>query len=130
MDFIQLVHEIVRLENWRREEMAGGAILHLRESGGRSQRVYLSEVQNDGAPFVRLTSIIGESDRITPEAMRGALSLNFRLPYGAFATNGEELVIVETLPLGTEPSAVAAAVRFLAQQADRYESLMFRTDEA
>lgn len=98
--------------------------------GGRHQVVSLEVFDHEEQELVRLSSIIGESSKLTPVRLTIALRINAELAHGAFAVKDDQLVMVETLLLtDADPSEVEASIRYLAQTADYYERVIFETDD-
>ncbi|MCH2170762.1 YbjN domain-containing protein [Myxococcota bacterium] len=96
----------------------------------RSQLVEFAFLEESGRARVRLYSRIGSRSLIDPAVLPTALDLNFKLPHGAFAVNGDQLVLTETLPLDTlQAEDIAAALLYLATTADHYEQTIFGPDE-
>ena len=99
-----------------------------RRAAGR-RRSSLRLFSFEGEPFVRFTTRTGRKELLSPGRLEQALELNTRLPHGCLAIDAGDLVLTDTLPLGSATPAHAAAVlRFLAQQADLYESVLFGQD--
>jgi hypothetical protein len=61
--------------------------------------------------------------------MEAALAMNFHLQHGALALKERELVMVETVCLGSMDQAqLADLLRYIAETADRYERGIYGTD--
>ena len=70
------------------------------------------------------------SDRLGATRLLRALESNAGLAHGALAVHGGELVMVDTLMLkDADPGEVEASISYLAETADRYEKILFDTDE-
>jgi hypothetical protein len=79
--------------------------------------------------MVRFTTRIGNVLKLDGGRLRAALEVNFRLPYGCLAADGDQLVLTETRPLRTTTAESSGeAVEFIARQADAYEKFIFGTD--
>lgn len=129
MKLRELVDAICKAEGW--SSRAEGAAFHVTvpQSGGRHQGVTAAEFREEGAPHVRFTSVVGPAAKLDAGRIRSALEINARLPQGCLALDGDNLVLTETRPLGTTtPATSAAAVRYIAKQADTYERLIYGTD--
>src|SRR6185503_4822970 len=97
---------------------------------GRKQTVFATSFKDGSDAMVRYTSVIGDAASIDDQRTRTALELNARLPHGSLAIADGSLVVTETRPLRTTtPETSAAAVKYLAKQADTYERLIFSGDE-
>ncbi|MGQ9589508.1 MAG: hypothetical protein ACUVYA_04345 [Planctomycetota bacterium] len=97
--------------------------------GGRKQLVFAEDFEHGSERMVRFYTCVGDESALTEIRLRAALSLNFKLPHGAFALHGGHLVIAETFLLReADQDEVEAAVRYLAETADRYERLVYGTD--
>ncbi len=113
---------------WEMGDGSSPAAVLIPQSDGRNQRVFVLEFEVENAARIRVTSVIGPAGDSTTR-LRSALSLNLNLPEGAIALDGEKLVLTETLLLTTTtPETFAAAIRFVATNADRYERILFKTD--
>ncbi len=130
MTLRELVEAICKKEKWEKGGEEGRAVLTVPQAGGRSQRVAVTEFKDEGAAHARFTSVVGPVSKLDAARLRNALELNFRLPHGSLAIDGDHLVLTETRPLGTTtPATSAAAIKFIAKQADTYEKFIFGTDE-
>jgi len=129
MTLRELVDAICKKEKWGKEADGKGFLLTVPQDGGRTQRVHVFEFKDEGAPHVRFTSVVGAADGLDAARLKGALELNYRLPHGSLALDGHSLVMTVTRPLGTTTAATsAAAMRYIAKQADTYEKFIFKTD--
>lgn len=98
--------------------------------GGRKQLVFAEDFEHGRERMVRLYSRVGDESALTEIRLRAALSLNFKLPHGAFALHERHLVIADTFLLReADQDEIESAVRYLAETADRYERLIYGTDE-
>lgn len=131
MTIYELAQLIRRERDWEYEDGDSWVDFTIPTEGDRSHRVRLSEFRHENVAYVRFVSVIGPADAIDHRRALSALGLNAHLTFGAIAIARDELVLTETLPLGmTEPAAAMLTVSYLAQQADRYESVMFGDDNA
>ena len=97
---------------------------------GRHQLVSLEFFEFGREELVRLHTIIGQSDQLTPERMLLALTNNSRLVHGALAVRDHHLVMVDTLMLKDAGAAeVEASIAYLSETADHFEKLLFGTDD-
>lgn len=95
----------------------------------RRQRVAFTFFFYEDREIVRLHSIIGSTKKINSTRLNTALSLNFRLPYGALAIHKNDLVMVDTLMLKeASHDEISTAFSYLAETADHYEATMFGPD--
>lgn len=127
------IHELAELirrdRDWEFEDGEKSVTFTLPTEGGRRHSVRLTEFRHENITFVRFTSTIGSAEGIDPRRALSALGLNAHLVFGAIAIFRDELVLTESLPLGMiEWDAAIVAISYLAQQADRYEAIMFGDD--
>ena len=129
MTLNELAAAISELKGWATVTEKGHTALCVPQSGNRHQSVRLTPFTNADHPMVRFTTEIGLADRLEIGRLRSALELNYRLPFGCLAIEGDQLVLTETRPLKTTtPQTSGDAIDFLARQADQYEKLIFKTD--
>jgi hypothetical protein len=104
--------------------------IHVPLSDGRHQVISLELFNYEEEELVRLSSIIGNTAKLTPVRLTIALRINAELAHGAFAVKDDHLIIVDTLMLeDTDPGEFEASIRYLAQTADYYERIIFETDD-
>src|SRR5262245_26949440 len=124
-----LVAKMCKLEHWTAEPDGGGVWIEIPQPKGRKQKVFAVSFKDKTEPMVRYTSRIGPADQIEDKRAKMALELNSKLPHGCLAIDGDQLVVTATRPLKTTtPESSAAAVRYIANQADTYERLIFSGD--
>jgi len=129
------IHELAELirreREWEYEDGDKSVAFTVPTENERRHRVRLTEFRHDNVSFVRFTSTIGTAEAVDPRRALSALGLNAHLAFGAIAIYRDELVLTESLPVGMiEAGAAILAISYLAQQADRYESVMFGDDNA
>ncbi|MGK2858989.1 MAG: hypothetical protein ACSLFQ_17460 [Thermoanaerobaculia bacterium] len=127
------IHELAELirreKDWEYEDGGKWVEFTLATEFARSHSVRLHEFRHENIAFVRFTSVIGPSSVVDERRGSSALGLNAHLVFGAVAVLRDELLLTETLPLGMiEPAAAMLVISYLAQQADRYESVLFGDD--
>jgi len=127
------IHELAELirrdRDWEYEDGEKSVAFIVPTDNERRHRVRLTEFRHENVSFVRFTSAIGSAEAVDPRRALSALGLNAHLAFGAIAIFREELILTESLPLGMiEPGAAILTISYLAQQADRYESVMFGDD--
>lgn len=121
-----LIQAICKDNNWRETDAGVEIIL----DGGRTQLVSRATFTESGEEHLRLASIIGPADKLDDQRMRAALRLNANMRFGAFAILGQDFAVVDTFLLSEADQAeVRDSLLFLAQTADRYEQIVFGTDE-
>ncbi len=99
-------------------------------SGGRKQILHVQLFDREGEQMVRLYTTVGSADALSPTRAIAALRLNFNLPHGALAVSEGHLVVVDTFLLrDADPAEVEASIRQLCEIGDRYERLIYGTDE-
>jgi hypothetical protein len=129
------IHELAALIRKERDTWAFGeddsqvvVTLHLESS--RQHKVRLTHFRHENAEYVRFQASIGPAGSMEIARASSALALNSHLAFGAVAIHNNELVLTETQPLGTvTPQLATVIISYLAHQADRYEAVMFHTDE-
>lgn len=130
MTLHELIGAIVKERGWASKTDGARVVLTILLPGDRRQDVAFSEFKEGEDPFVRFTSVIGKADGLDAHRLRSALELNARLPYGCLAVLDGDLVMTDTRPLRTTTSKTSAqAAEYLAAQADKYERLIFGTDQ-
>ncbi len=108
---------------------ASGDSLEYTLPNGRKQLIFAEEFAHGDERMLRLYSHVGEESELTEIRLRAALSLNYKLPHGAFALREGKLVLTETFLLReADEDEVASAIRYLAESADRYERFIYGTD--
>ncbi len=128
MTLRELVDAIARQRGWETGQERGQATLSVPQ-GPRSQVVSVTEFGDGGEPMVRYTTRIGKAAALEGARMRAALEVNYRLPHGCLAIDGDQLVLTATRPLAaTTPETSGEAIGFIARQADAYEKFIFGTD--
>jgi len=129
MTLRELVDTIARERGWKAGAERSQASLFIPQGTTRQQIVTVTEFTDGGEAMVRFTTRIGPVGRLEDPRLRAALELNFRLPYGSIAVDGDHLVMTETRPLRTTTSKSSGdAIGYIAQQADTYEKSIFGTD--
>lgn len=98
--------------------------------GGRKQKVFLETFVHESDQMARAFTKIGDIGAESGPRMESALSLNFSLPHGALAIHDGQLVMTDTFLIkDADEDEVEASIRFLATTGDRYEKLIYGTDE-
>jgi hypothetical protein len=131
MNFDDFFRLLGQKRGWRFQpgEEEGTLIFTLSMRSGRKQEVHLRRYEHDGHAMVRFTSVIGPAMALTGERPAVALRLNSELPFGCLAIEGEHLVVTDTFLLDeVNLEEVLLSLNYLAQQADRYERMLFGTD--
>jgi hypothetical protein len=124
--FADACRQVCEAQNW--ELLPTGIVV--RWGDGRHQLVSLEHFEFEREELVRLSSRIGEAHGIGLEQLQLALETNARLAHGALAIIDRHLCMTDTLIVASADSAhIAAAVEYLARQADEYERTVFGTDE-
>ncbi len=127
---IQELADLIRKEkNWAFEVVEDSVAFTLPTGPDRTHRVRLVDFRHENVDYVRFISVIGPSGSLEATRSLSALSINAHLVYGAVAVLRDQLILAETHPLGTIDATTAMLIiSYLAQQADRYESVMFGDD--
>lgn len=97
--------------------------------GARHQVVTFEARDFEGEHIVRLCATIGDASHIRPHRLADGLRMNFRLPHGALALRGDDLVMVDSVPAEAGADTIALTIRYLAETADHFERTMFGPDE-
>lgn len=96
---------------------------------GRRQQVIHEVYEEDGEKLVRVYSVVGPAARLDARRTRAALSLNWRLRFGAIAIWEDQLVVTRSfLERDLDADELRLAIEFIARTADEYEHYIFRKD--
>ena len=107
-----------------------GDTIEIPLEGGRKQTIKLLEFEHEGRSMIRAFTEIGDSKEMSPTRLESALSLNFGLPHGALAVHDGQLVMVDTFLLDdADEDEVESSLYYLAVTGDRYERLIYHTDQ-
>ena len=121
-----VIEKICKKHGWK--FTGNAAIVPL--PGGRAQAVQIQEFEADGEEMARFFTIIGSADILNETRLRAALRANANMGHGALAILEGQLAILDTFMLReADQDEVRASIEFMAQTADDYERLIFRTDE-
>jgi hypothetical protein len=121
-----LIQKICTANGWHYDH--GRAQLPL--DGGRTQDIEFQTFTADGEEFVRLFSVIGPSAALDERRLMAVLRLNASMRLGAFAIVGDNLAVVDTfLVREADHYEVRHSLEYLAKTADRYEQVVFGTDD-
>jgi hypothetical protein len=102
----------------------------VRWGDGRHQLVSLEHFEFEREELVRLSTRIGESDHLGRDQLALALETNSGLAHGALSISENHLCMTDTLLVSSaDGSHIAAAVEYLARQADEYERAIYGTDD-
>jgi hypothetical protein len=130
MTLEDLVAKMCKAETWTLEKAGEGWSIDIPQPKGRKQKVFAAAFKDGADSMVRYTSMIGDAESVDDRRARMALELNARMPHGCLAIEGGHLMVTETRPLKTTtPESSAAAVKYLAKQADTYERLIYSADK-
>jgi hypothetical protein len=106
-----------------------GAVIVVALDDGRTQKLTVTEYAGDGHRKLRFVSKVGDANSLDAQRLRAALGLNLNMPFGCFAIDDNDLVVVETLFVErTSDAELGATIVAIASTADRYERLLFRSD--
>ncbi len=98
--------------------------------GGRKQKVFVETFRHEDDDMARAYTIVGSSDVLTQTRLQSALSINFGLPHGALAIHQGQLVMTDTFLIkDADEDEVEASMHFISKTADRYEKLIYHTDQ-
>ncbi|MBI3269757.1 MAG: hypothetical protein HYZ53_12095 [Planctomycetes bacterium] len=96
---------------------------------GRIQKVFVTEFTEEGASMARVRSIIGPVSSLIGDRALMALKMNATLRYGAFAIDKDNLILADTHLLDSfNPEQKVQSILYVAEQADRFERLLFKED--
>lgn len=130
MTLDDLVAKMCKAESWTPSKAGEGWGIEIPQPKGRKQKVFAAAFKDGADSMVRYTSMIGDSESVDDRRARMALELNAKMPHGCLAIEGGHLLVTETRPLKTTtPESSAAAVKYLAKQADTYERLIYSSDK-
>src|SRR5262245_50333933 len=130
MTLDDLVARMCKAQHWTSSQTGPGWGIEIPQPKGRSQTVFASVFMDEGSPIVRYLSMVGDADSIDGNRSKMALELNARMPHGCLAIHSGHLVVTDTRPLNTTtPETSAVAVKYIAQQADTYERLIYSSDK-
>lgn len=107
------------------------AVLSMKTDGGRHQEVRLEDDAQEDAPFLRVTSTVGNASKFGPDKFKELLMLNGSLMHGAFALMDGQIVLSETAdrdPVDLRRSA--RVIKYLASKADQFERMLFGVDRS
>ncbi len=97
--------------------------------GSRHQVVSIELFEYQGEPMARLMTTIGSVAALGYDRMVHALRLNTSLPLGALGIREESICMTHSLILEyLDPHEFEATLEFVAEAADAYEKILFRTD--
>lgn len=98
--------------------------------GGRKQTVFVETFRHEGDEIARAYTVVGSADVLTPTRLESALRINFGLPHGALAVHAGKLVMTDTFLIDdADADEVKASILFISRASDRYEKLIYKTDE-
>ena len=126
MHFSEVFLNVCKANKWA----CDGDQVEIKLPGGRKQRVFFDCFDYEDREVARLYTIVGTADTLSNPRLRTALSVNFSLAHGALAIRDEYLVMTDTfVAASATEDRVKASVLFIAAIADRYEELIYGTDE-
>ena len=126
--FTSTLEAICADAGWRYDPALGEVEVDLAD--GRKQSVMVSETTLDDGPYLRLVSVIGPSEALDRQRSQAALRLNASLCHGAFAIVGDDLAVLDLIPaIGDVTERLWASLAYVAKTADRYEQVVFGTDQ-
>jgi hypothetical protein len=129
VEFREIVENIAQACKWVvSDEQDGSICVEVPTGSGRTQMVVITEdVDIADQLIVRYWSVIGSAEGIE---FKRCLEENAKLAYGAFALQGDNLVLLDTqLVADADPMEVGASIGNLAAYADRYERDLFGHDK-
>lgn len=123
--FAEILRDLCSQRDW--ELLPSG--VNVIYADGRHQVISFEIREFEERLRVRLATTIGGAKELRTEQLEQALRANFDLAHGALALDGDELRMIDTLPLEeVGPGEIESAVVYLAQMADYYEQSLFHTD--
>ena len=128
----ELVEKICELKGWEKRARTSMSawMIEIPQPRGRKQDMVVTGFKDGASPMVRFTTVVGSQEKLDATRVRTALELNSKLPHGCLALEEGNLILTGTRPLDTTtPATSAAAIAFLAGQADMYERLIYGADE-
>ncbi|MEM7234113.1 MAG: hypothetical protein AAF517_18190 [Planctomycetota bacterium] len=126
MSVPEIIQQVCSSNDWSYQ--AGKAEVALGD--GRKQVLFATTFSHDGGDMVRLHTVVGDAKVLTETRLRAALSLNSSVAFGALAVQGEDLVMTDTFLISdADQGEVSRSMRFLAETADKYERMIYGTDD-
>ena len=99
-------------------------------AGGRRQGVVVELFDHEKEKMARIYSNVGPAGDLSETRLRAALGINYRLPHGALAIREDHLVMSDTFLIReADADEVEHSMRSLAETADKYERLIYGTDQ-
>lgn len=101
---------------------------------GRTQSFVFEPYRDGNVDSMRVYTVLGPASKVDDMRLRAALRLNWQLRHGALAVGlleddgDEQLVLVDIWAEADEPN-LSEVLRQMAMTADRYEQLVFGTDD-
>jgi hypothetical protein len=108
----------------------GGTLNVLVElGGGRTQLIAITSREDSGASVGRVTTKIGPASNLTGQRPLALLRMNASLRSGAFAVDGDSLVLIDTfLPAHTTAQELLNILLYAAKTADQQEKNLGKDD--
>lgn len=126
MDILDVIRRVCEGQGW----MLRGSEIDMPLADGRAQRVTVQTFADGGDSMVRITTGVGDAAQLSEAKLLSALRVNHGLAHGALAIRDDHLVLTDTfLASEATPDQFERSLRFLATTADRYERVMFGTDQ-
>jgi hypothetical protein len=124
----QLIKGIIAVQGGRALRVGNDYVLDIPTEWGRTQKVMLTHDRvQTGQEIIRYYTEVGPA--FSAEIMRQALEANMDVPFGAFAINRGQLVMVDTQLLATaDVPEVLSSIMSLAVHADQAEKRLFGSD--
>ena len=118
--------EVCEAQGWK--VIAASAVIPL--SDGRTQSVLHEVYEEDGDKILRAYTVVGDARVLDERRVRAALSLNWRLRFGAIAIWEDKLVLTDTfLVEEMDAHELLGSIKYLAETGDKYEKYLFRVDK-
>jgi hypothetical protein len=122
----RVFEQVRERHGWNRR----GSEIEIPVGEGRTQSVAVETFEHDGVEMLRITTGVGKATMLSPERMGAALRVNNGLAHGALAIREDRLVMTDTFAAhDVTPAQAERSVLFVASTADRYEKVLFGTDE-
>ncbi|NUN48803.1 MAG: hypothetical protein HUU15_08260 [Candidatus Brocadiae bacterium] len=113
------------------QEKEGRIQVLVETGGGRHQILSLAMENVDGQMIGRMRTRVCPASKLTGQRPLMALKLNLSMKTGAFAVDGEDLIIKHSfMPAHTSPQELLNSLLYVARTADQHEKSLTGTDQS
>lgn len=126
MAWAELLRTVCDANGWTTD----GTKVEIALPSDRKQVVAVELFSHEGEEMARIWSNVGSADALSETRLRAAFGINYQLPHGALAIREGHLVMADTfLVSDADQGEVEQSMRNLASTADKYERLIYGTDQ-